>query len=133
MNDLLDENMTSQKSTLRFYWWVAFIWVFFFAIGYLFRIMHWPFASILRIVGAGGFMAYSLSFLILTNPRTISIIISNAISLFWILLLIRGVFFNRGYPFNEQGVAAQVIAFAILFLIHWGILYLIKKRRSRNK
>ncbi|WP_341904425.1 hypothetical protein [Fluviicola taffensis] len=133
MQDLLDEQSVPTQKTLRFRLWVILIWSFIFLIGYAFRIMHWPFSSILRVLGAGGFMAYSFSFLILTNPRTILTIVFNAISLFWTLLVIWGVFFNGGYPFNKDGATAQGIVFSILFLIHWGVLYLIKRVRSRNK
>lgn len=133
MQDLLDENITDQKNTLRFHWWVTFIWFFFFVIGSGFRIMHWPFAAILIILGAGGFMAYSLSSLILANRKTPLIIICNLIGGSWILFIVWSIIFNNGHPLNEMGLLVQLAAFAILFLIHWGVLYLIKKGRSRNK
>ena len=133
MQDLLDQNMTTRKDVLRFHWWVAFIWFFFFLIGNGFRIMHWPFAAILIILGAGGFMAYSLSSLILTNRKTPLIIIGNLIGFSWILFIVWSIIFNHGHPLNATGLLVQLVAFAILFLIHWGILYLIKKGRSRNK
>lgn len=133
MQDLLDENITDQKNTLQFHSWVLLIWGSVFVIGYLFWFMHWPWNSILRMIGAGGFITYSLSFLILIKQRTIPIIISNGIGLLWILIILWGEFFNDGYPFNGQGLIVQAVILAISFLIHWAVLLPIKKGRVRNK
>lgn len=132
MNDLLDEQPISRENTIRFRLWVILIWAFIFAIGHLFKIMHWPGNSVFRVIGAAGFIAYSLSFLILIPQKNNLIIVLNSISLLWIIILIWGVLFNDGYPFNAQGITAQAIAFAILFLIHFGILFVMKKARSKN-
>lgn len=133
MDELLDENLTPQKSMLHFHWWVILIWVIIFAIGYVFRIMHWPWNSILRVLGAGGFMAYSFSFLLLLPQKNTSIMVLNSISLLWIVFLFWGNFFNGGYPLNGQGLIVQGIAFVLLFLIHFISLYFIKKSRGRIK
>ncbi|WP_343632553.1 hypothetical protein [Fluviicola sp.] len=130
MNDLLDEQPIIVKDTIRFQWWVILIWLAVFAIGYLFRMMHWPFHGIIRIIGSGGFMAYSLSFLILAKPRTAGIIVSNCLSLLWVLIVIWGIFFNGGYPFNAGGAGALGLAFGFLFTVHIVSLYFMKKNRA---
>lgn len=130
MNDLLDEQPIIVKDTIQFRWWVIAIWFAVFAIGYGFRAMHWPFNSVLRIIGAGGFMAYSLSFLILLKPRTAPIIVSGCLSILWIGIVIWGVFFNGGYPFNLPGAGIQGLTFGFLFLLHLVSLYYMKKGRA---
>lgn len=133
MEELLDEITPSPKSELRFHWWVLLIWFGVFAIGYAFRFMHWPGSAALRVTGAGGFMAYSLALFFLIKPKNSLLIFANSVSLFWIVLLFWGVFFNHGYPFNENGLIAQGITLAILFVIHYGIFFLVKASRSRKK
>lgn len=133
MQDLLDEKPMTTQKVIQFRIWVILIWIVVFVIGYLFRIMHWPGNSLLRVIGAGGFMAYSLSFLILLPQRSSLIIVLNCLSLLWVIVLIWGMFFNDGYPFNEQGLIAQGIAFAFLFLVHFVSLYFIKKNRETKK
>jgi hypothetical protein len=130
VEDLLDEIPSKSKKSIQFKIWVILIWGSIFMIGYLFKIMHWPFNSILRVIGAGGFMAYSLSFLILVKSRSMPIIICNSIGLLWILILVWGFLFNGGYPFNLQGITAQLIAFLVLFIVHIISLYFIKKNRE---
>ncbi len=130
MNDLLDEQPISAKNTIHFHWWVILIWSFVLTTGFLFRIMHWPGSSLFQVIGFGGFMAYSFSFFVLARPRSISIIICNCISLLWVLILICGELFNDGYPFNINGIIAQGISFAFLFIIHIISLYFIKKSRT---
>lgn len=133
MEELLDEITPRPKSKLRFHWWVLLIWFAVFAIGYAFRFMHWPGSSILRVTGAGGFMAYSLSLFLLIKPKNSLLIFANSVSLFWIVLLFWGVFFNHGYPLNKLGLAAQGIILFLLFVIHYGIFFLVKAKRSRKK
>ena len=133
MQDLLDEKPMTTQKVIQFRIWVILIWIAVFVIGYLFRIMHWPGNSLLRVIGAGGFMAYSLSFLILVSQRSSLIIVLNCLSLLWIIVLLWGMFFNDGYPFNEQGLIAQGIAFTFLFLVHFVILYFMKKNREAKK
>ena len=130
MNDLLDEQPISAKDTIHFRLWVILIWAAIFAIGYLFRMMHWPFSSTLRIIGAGGFMAYSLSFLILAKPKTAPIIVSGCLSILWILIVFWGVFFNEGYPFNAPGAGIQGLTFGFLFILHLVSLYFMNKNRG---
>ncbi len=130
MNDLLDEQPIIVKDTIKLRLWVLAIWFAVFAIGYAFRAMHWPFNSVLRIIGAGGFMAYSLSFLILAKPRNAAIIVSGCLSILWILIVIWGIFFNGGYPFNAPGAGIQGLTFGFLFLLHLVSLYYMKKNRA---
>ncbi|AEA45877.1 hypothetical protein [Fluviicola taffensis] len=132
MEDLLDQIPSKSNNTIQFRWWVILIWVSVFMTGYFFKFMHWPGNSIVRVIGTGGFMAYSLSFLILAKPRTTPIIVCNSISLLWTLILIWGALFNGGYPFNLQGITIQGILFVICFLIHLGVLYLMKKVRAKK-
>jgi hypothetical protein len=133
MQELLDENMTPKKSTLQFHWWILLIYFFFFLIGNGFRIMHWPFAAILMIIGAGGFMAYSLTSLILINRKAPLIIISNLISFSWMLFMAWAIVFNHGHPLNEIALLIQLTVFAILFVLHFGILFLIKRYRKKKQ
>lgn len=130
MNDLLDEHEIRIKDTIHFRLWVIAIWFTVFAIGYTFRAMHWPGNSILRIIGAGGFMAYSLSCLILVKPKTAPIIVSGCLSILWIGIIIWGVFFNGGYPFNAPGAGIQGLTFGFLFILHLVSLYFMKKNRA---
>ncbi len=130
MNDLLDEQPIPIEKTIQFRLWVIGLWTFIFAIGYLFRVMHWPFNSVLRIIGAGGFMAYSLSFLIHAKPKPALIIFSGCLSILWIGIVIWGVFFNGGYPFNLQGAGIQGLTFGFLFILHLVSLYFMKKTRA---
>ncbi|WP_300662668.1 hypothetical protein [Fluviicola sp.] len=131
MEELLDEINTDEKKTLLFRPEIAFIWFSIFAIGYLFKVMHWPFTGLLRIIGAGGFMAYAFSLWILTKQKTILLLICNTLSLFWIVIILWGFFFNDGYPFNYAGLTLQGITFGILLVLHFALLLIIKKRRSR--
>ncbi|MNJ84561.1 hypothetical protein D3C87_20180 [compost metagenome] len=133
MEELLDQATTPKKKTLQFRWETILIWGLLFFIGYLFKFMHWPFANIFKLIGAGGFMAYSLSCLLLVNKRTFSLVVCNVLSLFWILIIIWGAFFNDGYPLNFAGLGAQVILLGILFVLHFGILLIIKKVRKIQK
>lgn len=130
MNDLLDEQPIVVKDTIHFRWWVILIWIAVFATGYLFRMMHWPLSGVIRIIGSGGFMAYSFSFLILVKPRNASIIVCSCVGFLWLLILAWGVLFNGGYPFNIQGVMAQGLAFGFLFAVHIVSLYFMKKNRA---
>jgi hypothetical protein len=129
--DLLDEQLTSPRKTLQFKLWVILLWAAFFAIGYLFRFMHWPFNGVLRVIGAGGFMAYSFSFFLLSKERSTIVITCVGLSLLWGLTVVWGVFFNHGYPFNLSGLAAQAVVFAVLFVLHFLSLYLIKRNRKK--
>lgn len=132
MEELLDEITTDEKKGLLFRPEIVSVWFSIFAIGFLFKVMHWPFNGLLVTIGAGGFMAYAFSLWVLTKQRTILLRICNILSIFWIVIILRGFLFNNGYPFNAAGLALQVIAFGILLILHFAILLVIKKVR-RNK
>lgn len=118
MEEILDQSTVYKTKTLRFRFEIIAVWLLIFAIGYFFKIMHWPFSGILRIIGFGGFMAYAVSLLILVKQKTTPLIICNIISFLWVVILLWGVFFNDGYPFNAGGVALQGIVFVILSVLH---------------
>jgi len=132
MQDLLDDMDSTKKQVLRFRWWVLFIYFFIFFIGNGFRIMHWPFSIMLMIIGAGGFMAYSLSFLILIRRKTPFIIISNLLSFSWLLFIAWAIIFNYGHPLNEIGLLVQLATFSILFVIHFFTLLPLKRSRKKK-
>lgn len=130
MTELLDEMTPQPKKQLHFSWPVILIWILLFFIGYFLRVMHWPFGNLIKITGAGGFMAYSLSILILVKPRSLVVRICNLISLAWIIFLFWGLFFNNGYPLNFYGLNLQIIVFVILAVLHLAILFIVKKTRQ---
>ncbi|WP_343748702.1 hypothetical protein [Fluviicola sp.] len=132
MNDLLDEMSPKPAKPIRFLWWVALIWGVFFAIGYLFRHMHWPYGNTLKIISAGGFIAYAFSCFLLTKPRRIAVIACTLAGAVWISYVLWGVFFNDGHPVNFVGLMLQLISFAIFFLLDFGILFLVKKTRQKR-
>lgn len=132
MDELLDNITPKSMKLLRFVWWVALLWGILFAIGYVFRLMHWPLGNILKIVSAGGFMAYSLSFLVLSKPLSIAVKICSGISALWVGYIFWGEYFNNGYPLNLSGIMAQGVVFAILFVLHFGILLLVKRARQKK-
>ena len=78
-------------------------------------------------------MAYSFNILILSRERSVLTIIGVVVSSFWIVLCIWGMFFNGGYPYNAAGISAQGIVFVILFVVHLGILLLIRQYRKKKR
>jgi hypothetical protein len=126
MEDLLDNDF-SRKRKYRMKVWVLAIWFAVFCIGYLFRMMHWPFASYLRILGGSGIMGYSLAACLLFRGRDITNNALSLISVLYLVLLIWGAFFNGGYPFNVEGLAIQLVVLLIFFA---GYIVLLRSKKQ---
>ncbi len=130
MNDLLDSSLEDSKQ-FRFKLWIPLIWLGVFSVGYLFKILHWPFSSMIRIIGFAGFAAYNFNAVFLLKAKHIVNNVFIGLSVLWIILLFWGAFFNGGYPFNFEGLFYQAVALVLLGIIYLLInLIVYRKRKS---
>lgn len=117
MNDLLDDNLTfKQAYTYQFKRWPVLVYGGIVAIGILFRLQHWPFASYLIITGSAALTAYSINGLTTLRGRDPLNLVLSILGIIWFVIMILGMLLNDGHPYNEKGVFVYAIVFLVVFV-----------------
>jgi hypothetical protein len=125
--DILDQNLVDEKHKTIFKIRPVIIWLVFLTIGLLFRILYWPGAGILILVSTAGLQAYCLNGFIKSKERNILNTILSILGLIWFVVMLGGIVFNNGHPYNIYGLGVYSVVFAIYFIIY----YLIIRKKSR--
>lgn len=120
-NDLLDA--VEVERTYKFREWPLRLWFVMLVIGIVFRVMHWPGASILIIVSAAGLSAWSMTDIIFLKRSRRIITILSFLGIFWFIFLLWGAYYNGGHPYNNMAVYITVVVFSVYFFVY----YLLKK------
>ena len=131
MKDVLDHEETSIYDLSR----AKKVQYFLFLIpltGIVFRFMHWPFASILIISGTSIAFSYGLSILSSFRIRKPSIFaLATFLEIPWMIVLVLGILFNGGIPYNSNGLMVHLGTF-VVFFIGFMINHKNSKRRGEN-
>lgn len=126
--EILDQEFVDPKNQAFFKTRPVLIWGIVLILGLLFKVMHWPFASVLIIISPAGLQAYCINGFIKPNERnTLNTILSGA-GMIWLITLIWGMLFNNGHPYNENGLKVYVVIFTVFFIIYYFIF-----RAKKNK
>lgn len=126
--NILDKDLINNKHTKPFKIRPLIIWGIVLAVGILLRLMHWPGGAILILTSSAGAQAYSIVGYIKSKERNKLNIIFSILGFIWVFIIIGGIFFNDGYPFNEKGLGVYSIVFAMYFVIYY-LMYF----KSQNK
>ena len=97
-------------------------------IGIFFKIMHWPFANVLIVFNSAGLTAWLFTDFYFLKGKNIIVNILSIVSILWILIIIWGMFFNDGYPYNFEGF----MFFLIIFIVYSLVYFLIKSYKVRR-
>lgn len=126
--NILDQEFVDKKPQTYFKSRAVIIWGVTLILGIVFRIMHWPFSSVLIVISSAGLHAYCINGFIKPKERNALNTVLSIISIIWLVALIGGVFFNNGHPYNEMGLLVYAVTFMIYFTIYY-LFYLRKKNR----
>lgn len=117
MDDILDDNLVFTKGyTYRFKLWPVLVYGGMVAIGILFRLMHWPFASILIVTCSAALTAYAINGLTTLKGKDTFNLVMSILGILWFVIMIMGMLLNDGHPYNEKGVFIYLISFLVVFV-----------------
>lgn len=118
-NTPLDSEYAGMDSAKHFKPRTLMAWAFFILLGCLFKLMHWPFASILLLTGSAGVFAYSFSAALSKQERNPLNILFTVLSSIWFVILVSGLILNGGNPYNLKGFGIYMVVFLIAFLVYY--------------
>jgi hypothetical protein len=119
--DILDQEIVDQKNQTLFKTRPIIIWGIVLIIGLLFRVLHWPFASVLIIISPAGLQAYCINGFLKPKERNALNTILSGAGMIWLIALIGGMLFNDGHPYNENGLKVYVVTFTVFFILYYFI------------
>lgn len=128
MSEFVLDEFGHEPKPEKFLWRIPLIWFAVLLIGILFRVMHYPFGSLLSLIPGGGLLAYSLHGMVRKETRTILCVVLFSASAIWTLVLLYGAFFRHGHPYNIFGVAVFLVT-AILWYAGYEIARAIRNRK----
>ncbi|NOQ73744.1 MAG: hypothetical protein GQ574_17180 [Crocinitomix sp.] len=111
----------ASKSTLKPYQFklkAVLIWGALLVLGLILKAIEWPLDGVLIVSGSAAITAYALHHIFRSKGKDS---LNNAIlslAIIWLAILIWGVFFNAGYPYNKYGLQFYSYCFVIVFLIY---------------
>src|SRR5687768_2759905 len=119
-NETIDHSIIEPKSDNGFSTWPLIIWLSVLVLGMIFKFNHWPAANIIILLSTASITGYSFySYIFYRKENRIPAVFS-ILSLLWIAIIILGIFYNDGYPFNAGGLefyfAFVMISFITFFL-----------------
>ncbi|MEO9531410.1 MAG: hypothetical protein ABJG68_13995 [Crocinitomicaceae bacterium] len=123
MDEILDNEPQSEQNNFKLR--AIYIWLSVLVLGILFKLMHWPGNAILIILSTAGLQAYCFNWFLKNKNQFNSVV--SILGLVWLLVLIWGIFFNGGHPYNIVGLAIYGIVFSLYFIVY----YLIFKTKSK--
>jgi hypothetical protein len=109
--DQFDDRPLNQDFKFR----VLLIWGGFLLIGIVFRISHWPFASVLTIIPPAGFLAYSTYGMLRKHTRTMLCMVAFGASLLWSLYLVYSTLLYSGFAINTRGLTLYFVVAGIWY------------------
>lgn len=119
-NETIDQELIKSDSEDKFSRRPLIIWLSVLVLGLIFKFMHWPGANIIILISTAsitGYAFYSFIFYRKKHPLPTALLV---LSLIWIAIMIMGIYFNDGYPFNSGGLefffAFVMISFITFFL-----------------
>lgn len=135
--EIIDDHLTGKEQEYVFKIRPVIIWSVLLMIGANFEIMNWPGGAVLVIVFSAGLTAYSFSGLLESKGRNWFNNLLCMLGFFWFGIIVWGVFFNYGYPYNKNGLVGYCVAFTVFFLINEflkrTVIKLKKKKRFVKK
>ena len=127
-NETIDNDFINKKSIpFRYHWF--YIWLGLYIIGALFKIMHWPFASIMILTGSAGAFAHAISGLFFYKTRNNFTFYFILVGVLYSVRLIYGAVFKNGKPFNYYGLSLFLGVLLVVLLIEFIFL---KYKRNKN-
>ncbi len=124
-DELLDENLGEHaKNRKVFNPRPAIVWGIIFLLGYLFKIQHYPGATVFFVSGSGGLCGYAFSSIVKFKGKNIQSNILGIFCLAWMARLIYGILKEGGQPINLTG-----FMFFLAVLMLSSVFHLILKNR----
>lgn len=108
MEEIIDD-IIKKKPSYQLKVYILIIWILFILLGIAFSLMNWPGKNILILFSTAGFSAYSFSGFLTYKGSHILNSICTVISLCWLLVMLFGIFFNNGIPFNRFGLILYIV------------------------
>lgn len=131
-NNILDEHLINDNLERKFHKRPIFIWLTLLIFGILFKVMLWPGSTILIITSTAGLQAYCLNGILKSNGRNTLNITLSILGSIWFIIMVGGMLFNHGHPYNKNGVGFYFVVLVIYFFIYFLLLNR-KKASSRPK
>ena len=129
--DILDQDFVGKKPEPFFKPRAILIWASVLIIGLGLKFMHWPFAAVLIIVSGAGLQAYCLIAFINPKERDPLNMVLSIVGWIWNAILIWGIYFNGGHPYNKNGLMVYGAFFVVFCIVYF--LLSSRKRRRFNK
>jgi|GEM_PF-1441735 len=118
MENILDDDQVAQlgKHRYTFRTWPVLVWGGLLFLGLIFRFMHYPFSSQLIVLPSAGLTAYSISGLLTLKGKDVLNLVLSILGIAWFIIIILGILYNEGHPYNRRGLTAYSIAFLVVFI-----------------
>jgi len=123
--DILDEQLTihKPKKSYTFHLYPTILWGIIYLIGELFKLMHWPFASIMLVTSLAGLLAYLLNTYITLKGKSII----NQTLFFLTIFRVMNLMLTKDLTLGDE----KVVFFPIS-LVFFIISFIFKKIRLKK-
>ena len=126
--DILDDNLIKQTYKRAFINRPLIIWFSLLGLGLLFKLLGWPLSGFLILIPSAAISAYSINGFFRHKERNITNSAFSLLALLWVIVIISGILFNNGYPYNLKGLTLYLSIFVILSALYYVYLeFLIRK------
>lgn len=118
MNEILDDEILGEKPVFKINKTTCITWFCIFCVGNLFKILHWPGYTLLIILGASGFIAYTVfCYLRLRGKSTLNNVFLM-LSCAWCVYILYGFFFDPERHFNEAGLMIHLVLLIVIYVLY---------------
>ncbi len=130
MRDILDYSPEKKKRWFRPEF--ASIWVFIWIVGLLFKVQHWPLATLLLIIGSAGGMAYAIRGMLVNKSMRVGPWFLFGLNGFYLLVAFSSLLPNPHYLFslNLRALLIYLFVFLLMSLIYWGKYFAYRRKQA---
>jgi len=118
--EIIDPERVQPHPEDKFKLWPITIWSTILIVGIIFKLLNWQGASIVILISSASFTGYAFYSYLFYRTKTILPAVFSILSILWIAIMILGIVYNDGYPFNLGGLefffAFVLISFITAFL-----------------
>ncbi|MGB1039586.1 MAG: hypothetical protein ACPGVD_01785 [Flavobacteriales bacterium] len=122
IDDVFNEEPKEKKADYRAY----FIWIFLLLVASLFKIMHWPFGSLLSLLAYAGMMSFSLIALLFYKDYKRVNFIMLGLTIIHVVTKIYSFISKDDIGFNSFWLYSFLGATGIISLVYY-LIYSVKK------
>ena len=115
---MLDNHFIDEKPR-KFNYTLFYIWIAIYMIGIFFRINHWPFGSLMIVIGSSGFLSRAISGFLFYKVKNRIIFYFIIMGVLQVIRIVFGVFFRKGKPLNIDGLSIYLILLGLILMLEY--------------